>query len=139
MLDLLKPYREPCFDKLEAMLAHAMLSLRATKAFSIGIGFSGCQMLGSQHNDAFAPDSLNGPSTLITETNNSGDIQGGISNGAHIFFDVGFEPPYDSGLLSATGYTDIIGATIGQKQMTSDYNGEEKELENKGEHDSSYG
>ena len=81
---------EPCFDKLEAMLAHAMMSIPATKAFSIGSGFGGCRMLGSQHNDAFIlkEGEVNGGSDtkprLITKTNNSGGIQGGISNGAHI-------------------------------------------------------
>ena len=112
---------EPCFDKLEAMLAHAMMSIPATKAFSIGSGFGGCQMLGSQHNDVFTRelDSRNDPPRLVTKTNFSGGIQGGISNGAHIYFDVGFKPP----------------ATIGQTQLTSNYNGQKKELENKGRHD----
>ncbi len=85
---------EPCFDKLEAVLAHAMMSIPATKAFSIGSGFGGCQVRGSRHNDSF----LRGTSEkekprLTTKTNNSGGVQGGISNGAHIFFDVGFKPP----------------------------------------------
>lgn len=101
---------EPCFDKLEAMLAHAMLSIPATKAFEIGSGFGGCQIPGSIHNDPFikapaVPSSQSGAYTstprprLTTKTNNSG-IQGGISNGAPIHFTVGFKPP----------------ATIGQAQ-----------------------
>jgi chorismate synthase len=97
---------EPCFDKLEATLAHAMLSLPATKGFEIGSGFGGCEVPGSSHNDAFikAPavppsEAQNGDSTarqrprLTTKTNNSGGIQGGISNGAHIYFNVAFKPP----------------------------------------------
>lgn len=115
---------EPCFDKMEAVLAHAMMSIPATKAFSIGSGFAGCQMPGSLHNDPFvrAPASSTDSSDrikLITKTNNSGGIQGGISNGAHIYFDVGFKPP----------------ATIGQAQTTAGYNTEEGVLEAKGRHD----
>lgn len=85
---------EPCFDKLEAMLAHAMMSIPATKAFAVGSGFGGCQVPGSAHNDAFVRGTGEpGRSRLATKTNNSGGIQGGISNGAHIYFDVGFKPP----------------------------------------------
>ena len=85
---------EPCFDKLEAVLAHAMMSIPATKAFSIGSGFGGCQARGSRHNDSFLKGiSENNKPRLTTKTNNSGGVQGGISNGAHIFFDVGFKPP----------------------------------------------
>jgi len=121
---------EPCFDKLEAMLAHAMLSIPATKAFEIGSGFGGCQMPGSIHNDPFIkapaiPPSQSGAymSTprprLTTKTNNSGGIQGGISNGAPIYFTVGFKPP----------------ATIGQAQQTATYGEEDGVLEAKGRHD----
>lgn len=121
---------EPCFDKLEAMLAHAMLSIPATKAFEIGSGFGGCQMPGSIHNDPFIKASAVPPSQsgaymstprprLTTKTNNSGGIQGGISNGAPIYFTVGFKPP----------------ATIGQAQQTATYGEEDGVLEAKGRHD----
>ena len=173
---------EPCFDKLEAVLAHAMLSIPATKAFEIGSGFGGCQVPGSVHNDAFIkapaptpsntnatatststpsssssstqqPPSSSSPSStphsqsngtltprdpnqnhnnntttttttnrkprLTTKTNNSGGIQGGITNGAHIFFTVGFKPP----------------ATIGQAQVTAGYDEADGTLEAKGRHD----
>lgn len=124
---------EPCFDKLEAMLAHAMLSIPATKGFEIGSGFGGCEVPGSQHNDLFlstpaTPSSQEGsdsaPSNprprLTTKTNNSGGIQGGITNGAPVYFRVAFKPP----------------ATIGQAQTTATYEGgEEGVLEAKGRHD----
>lgn len=115
---------EPCFDKMEAVLAHAMMSIPATKAFSIGSGFGGCQVPGSIHNDAFVaiPGAGLGPDgrpRLTTKTNNSGGIQGGISNGAHIYFDVGFKP----------------AATIGQAQKTAGYDSAEGTLEAKGRHD----
>ena len=122
---------EPCFDKLEAMLAHAMLSIPATKGFEIGSGFGGCEVPGSIHNDAFvqapavpgsvtANSSVNGTyPRLTTKTNNSGGIQGGISNGAPIYFRVAFKPP----------------ATIGQAQNTAMYDTQEGVLEAKGRHD----
>lgn len=122
---------EPCFDKLEAKLAHAMLSIPATKSFEIGSGLGGCEMPGSIHNDPFVkapavPPSASGaaqnPSSrprLTTKTNNSGGVQGGISNGMPIFFTVGFKPP----------------ATIGQAQQTTTYDEEEGVLEAKGRHD----
>jgi len=121
---------EPCFDKLEAVLAHSMMSIPATKAFSIGSGFGGCQMPGSIHNDPFisapvVPPSQSGLNSsiprprLVTKTNNSGGVQGGISNGAHIYFDVAFKPP----------------ATIGQAQQTTGYGQEQGVLEAKGRHD----
>lgn len=114
---------EPCFDKLEAMLAHAMLSLPATKGFEIGSGFAGTTIPGSAHNDPFvkAPADATGRSRprLTTKTNNSGGIQGGISNGAPIYFNVAFKPP----------------ATIGQAQQTAGYDEEEGVLEAKGRHD----
>ncbi len=78
---------EPCFDKLEALLAHAMLSIPSTKGFEIGSGFRGTEVPGSKHNDAFqekvGPD---GEKRLGTSTNWSGGIQGGISNGEDIYF-----------------------------------------------------
>ncbi|KAH0543622.1 bifunctional chorismate synthase/riboflavin reductase [NAD(P)H] aro2 [Glutinoglossum americanum] len=119
---------EPVFDKLEAMLAHAMLSIPATKGFEVGSGFSGCEVPGSIHNDPFirAPATLS-PLTanplprprLTTKTNNSGGIQGGITNGSPIYFRVAFKPP----------------ATIGQAQHTALYDGDEGILEAKGRHD----
>ena len=111
---------EPCFDKLEAVLAHAMMSIPATKAFSIGSGFGGCAVPGSRHNDAFIRGTgLENKPRLTTKTNNSGGIQGGISNGAHLVMECGFKPP----------------ATIGQAQITAGYDGEESELASKGRHD----
>ena len=74
---------EPTFDKLEALLAHAMLSIPATKGFEIGSGFKGTEGAGSKHNDAFIRKE-NGE--LGTKTNRSGGIQGGISNGENVYF-----------------------------------------------------
>ncbi|KAF2461723.1 chorismate synthase [Lineolata rhizophorae] len=119
---------EPCFDKLEALLAHAMLSIPATKAFELGSGFGGCQIPGSVHNDPFVkaaaappPTNASGPPRprLTTKTNNSGGIQGGITNGEPVYFTVGFKPP----------------ATIGQAQHTARYDEEDGVLEAKGRHD----
>jgi chorismate synthase len=79
---------EPCFDKMEAVLAHAMLSIPSTKGFEIGSGFRGTQVPGSGHNDMFV-DGINevtGEKTLKTITNWSGGIQGGITNGEDIYF-----------------------------------------------------
>lgn len=119
---------EPCFDKLEATLAHAMMSIPATKGFEIGSGFGGTRMPGSIHNDAFIKASVVPPGDtttgiprprLTTKTNNSGGIQGGISNGAHVYFNVAFKPP----------------ATIGQEQQTTGYDETEGVLAAKGRHD----
>jgi hypothetical protein len=74
---------EPCFDKLEAKLAHAMLSIPSTKAFEIGSGFRGSEIPGSKHNDPFV---IGKDGQLRTETNWSGGVQGGISNGEDIYF-----------------------------------------------------
>src|SRR2546423_6637203 len=79
---------EPAFDKLEADLAKAMLSLPATKGFEIGSGFSATRMRGSEHNDPFE---MRG-GKIRTSTNYSGGIQGGISNGEEIYFRVAFKP-----------------------------------------------
>jgi chorismate synthase len=106
---------EPVFDKLEASLAQAMLSIPATKGFELGAGFSGTRMNGSAHNDPFVKKG----DRLGTVTNHSGGVQGGISNGEPIFFRVAFKPP----------------ATIGQPQKTVDFNGREVVLEAKGRHD----
>ncbi|KAL4781884.1 chorismate synthase [Aspergillus varians] len=118
---------EPCFDKLEAQLAHAMLSIPATKGFEIGSGFGGCEIPGSIHNDPFVVSEVQtqlGPQSttqqrLVTKTNNSGGIQGGISNGASVYFRVAFKPP----------------ATIGQAQQTATYDLGNGVLEAKGRHD----
>ncbi|ORY56099.1 chorismate synthase [Pseudomassariella vexata] len=119
---------EPCFDKMEAELAHAMMSIPATKGFEVGSGFGGCEIPGSIHNDAFirAPESDKSSKSgiprpkLTTKTNNSGGIQGGITNGAPIYFRVAFKPP----------------ATIGQAQNTATYDGDgEGVLAAKGRHD----
>jgi len=76
---------EPVFDRIEAQLAKAMLSINACKGFSLGSGFEGTKMFGSQHNDYYNSDGT-------TKTNFSGGIQGGISNGMDIYFDVAFKP-----------------------------------------------
>lgn len=74
---------EPVFDKFEAVLAHAMLSIPATKGFEVGSGFKGTEVPGSKHNDLFLKNENGG---LTTKTNWSGGIQGGITNGADIYF-----------------------------------------------------
>ncbi|ANZ75466.1 BA75_02521T0 [Komagataella pastoris] len=106
---------EPAFDKLEALLAHAMLSIPATKGFEIGSGFEGTRIPGSQHNDPFYVED----GRFKTRTNNSGGIQGGISNGENIYFSVAFKPP----------------ATISQEQQTASYEGVDGVLAAKGRHD----
>ena len=106
---------EPVFQKLEALLAQAMLSIPASKGFEIGSGFEGTKMKGSEHNDPFTQKS----GRLGTKTNYSGGVQGGISNGEPIFFRIAFKPP----------------ATIGQQQLTADFDGNETTLEAKGRHD----
>jgi chorismate synthase len=106
---------EPVFDKLEAQLARAMLSIPATKGFEIGSGFAGTRMRGSQHNDPFVQK--NG--RLGTASNRSGGVQGGISNGENIYFRVAFKPV----------------ATIGQDQATADFTGRQVVLAAKGRHD----
>ncbi|KAK9447128.1 chorismate synthase, partial [Limtongia smithiae] len=108
---------EPVFDKFEAELAHAMLSIPATKGFEIGSGFVGTTIPGSQHNDPFYKDPATGK--FRTKTNNSGGIQGGITNGENIYFSVAFKPP----------------ATISQEQKTATYDGTDGTLAAKGRHD----
>lgn len=110
---------EPCFDKLEAMLAHAMLSIPATKGFEFGSGFLGTQMPGSKHNDCFYHDESTG--RLRTHTNFSGGVQGGISNGENIYFSVAFKS----------------AATISQEQQTATYEGKSGVLAARGRHDPS--
>lgn len=107
---------EPVFRKLDAELARAMLSIPASKGFEIGSGFAGAGMSGSEHNDPFV---LLDNGQLGTMTNNSGGIQGGISNGELIRFRVAFKPV----------------ATIGRAQETVDFNGQSVTLEAKGRHD----
>jgi chorismate synthase len=106
---------EPVFDKLEADLAKAILSIPAAKAFEIGSGFGATQMRGSQHNDAFETRA----GKIRTTTNNSGGVQGGISNGEDIYFRVAFKPP----------------ATIALEQKTVTNSKDETELAARGRHD----
>ncbi|GAB4276625.1 MAG: chorismate synthase [Opitutales bacterium] len=105
----------PVFDRLEADLAKAMLSLPATKGFEVGSGFAGTELFGSEHNDLFE----NRGGTIGTKTNRSGGVQGGISNGEELFFRTAFKPT----------------ATILQKQPTVTQSGEPTELQGKGRHD----
>jgi chorismate synthase len=107
---------EPVFDKLEAELAKAMMSLPASKGFEIGSGFAGTLMTGSEHNDEFYTDELG---QLRTRTNRSGGTQGGISNGENIVIRVAFKPT----------------ATIRKEQKTVTNAGEETLLSAKGRHD----
>jgi chorismate synthase len=103
---------EPVFDKLHAELGKAMLSINAVKGFEYGSGFEGASWKGSQHNDLFNEDGT-------TKTNYSGGIQGGISNGLDIYFNVAFKPV----------------ATIMQDQNTIDKTGKEITMQGKGRHD----
>ena len=107
-----KSLGEPVFDKLHAVLGQAMLSINAVKGFEFGSGFDGTKLKGSEHNDLFNPDGT-------TKTNLSGGIQGGISNGMDIYFQVAFKPV----------------ATIMQKQETINSKGETIEMQGKGRHD----
>tara|TARA_Y100000385_G_scaffold265608_1_gene300035 strand:- start:1471 stop:2535 length:1065 start_codon:yes stop_codon:yes gene_type:complete len=103
---------EPVFDRLHAQLGKAMLSINAVKGFEYGSGFEGVKMKGSAHNDVFNSDGS-------TKTNRSGGIQGGISNGMDIYFNVAFKPV----------------ATVMQAQETIDKNGNTVEMHGKGRHD----
>lgn len=106
---------EPAFDKLHAELGKAMLSINAVKGFEYGSGFEGIKMRGSEHNDAFyIEDGL-----VKTRTNYSGGIQGGISNGQDIYFNVAFKPV----------------ATIMQDQESIDKHGNTATVSGKGRHD----
>lgn len=106
----------PVFDKLEADLAKACMSLPASKGFEIGSGFDGTLLTGSEHNDIFYIDEQG---RTRTRTNRSGGIQGGISNGETIVLRVAFKPT----------------STIGKLQKTVTRSGEETELRGKGRHD----
>ena len=107
---------EPVFDKLEADLAKAVMSLPASKGFEIGSGFAGTLLTGSEHNDEFYIDD---DGNIRTKTNRSGGIQGGISNGENIIIRVAFKPT----------------ATIGKEQKTVTSESEETTLAAKGRHD----
>lgn len=107
----------PVFDKLEADLAKACMSIPAAKGFEIGSGFGGTLLTGKQHNDEFYIDEVTGATR--TKTNRSGGVQGGISNGEDIVVRVAFKPT----------------STIGQMQATVTRDGEEVELRGKGRHD----
>ena len=106
---------EPVFDKLEADLAKAMLSLPASKGFEIGSGFGGVLLRGTEHNDAFRSEK----GKVVTSTNRSGGIQGGISNGATIYFRVAFKPV----------------ATVMVEQNTVDVHLQNTSLKGRGRHD----
>ena len=106
---------EPVFDRLHAELGKAMLSINAVKGFEYGSGFKGVTMRGSQHNDAFYQDG----DKVRTKTNYSGGIQGGISNGEDIYFNVAFKPV----------------ATIMQDQDSVNEAGEAVTVSGKGRHD----
>ena len=103
---------EPVFNKLQAALAYAMLNIPAVKAFEYGSGFAGTRLTGSRHNDIFNLDGT-------TQTNFSGGIQGGISNGMDIYFRVGFKPV----------------ATLMQEQESIDKDGNKTIVKGKGRHD----
>jgi chorismate synthase len=106
---------QPVFDRLEADLAKAMLSINASKGFEIGSGFQGTRMKGSEHNDLFTEE--NGK--VKTSTNHSGGVQGGLSNGMPIIFNVAFKPV----------------ATLMQDQQSINKQGEEVVVSGKGRHD----
>ena len=106
---------EPVFDKLHAELGKAMLSINAVKGFEYGSGFEGIKLRGSMHNDEFYSEG----GKIRTKTNHSGGIQGGISNGEDIYFNVAFKPV----------------ATIMQDQQSVDKDGNEVRVSGKGRHD----
>ncbi len=106
---------EPVYDKLHAQLGKAMLSINAVKGFEYGSGFDGVRLRGSQHNDEF----VNEKGRIRTKTNHSGGIQGGISNGEDIYFNVAFKPV----------------ATIMKDQHSVDKEGNEVQVSGKGRHD----
>lgn len=107
---------EPVFDKFNADLGKAMLSINAVKGFEIGSGFAGVSMRGSEHNDEFFVDSSN---NIRTKTNNAGGTLGGITNGEDIYFRVAVKPV----------------STIEKKQNSIDINKQETSVEGTGRHD----
>lgn len=106
---------EPVFDKLHAVLGQAMLSINAVKGFEYGSGFEGVKMYGSEHNDVFVKEG----EKIVTRTNHSGGIQGGISNGEDIYMNVAFKPI----------------ATIMNDQESIDKEGNKVTVSGKGRHD----
>ena len=106
---------EPAFGKLHAQLGAAMLSINAVKGFEYGRGFAGVEERGSEQNDVFVPSE----GGITTKTNNSGGIQGGISNGQDVYFRVAFKPV----------------ATLLREQPTVNIQGEETTLQARGRHD----
>jgi chorismate synthase len=106
---------EPVFDRLEADLAKAVLSLPASKGFEIGSGFAGTELRGSEHNDEFYMDG----ERVRTRTNRSGGVQGGITNGETICFRVAFKPT----------------ATIMREQRTVNIHHEDTTIKGRGRHD----
>lgn len=106
---------EPVFDKFHAVLGHAMLSINAVKGFEYGSGFKGTLLPGSQHNDVFVQEG----GKIKTITNHSGGVQGGITNGMDVYFNVAFKPT----------------ATILKAQQTVDSQGKIVNLEAQGRHD----
>lgn len=106
---------DPCFDKLQATLAHAIMSIATIKGIEFGAGFDVAEMKGSECNDRF----INQNGQITTETNHAGGILGGISNGQDIILRVAVKPP----------------SSISQKQMTVNVDGEEEEIQVKGRHD----
>ena len=106
---------EPVFNKLHAALGHAMLTINAVKGFEFGSGFAAAEMNGSDHNDEF----VNEEGKVKTRTNFSGGIQGGISNGEDIYFNVAFKPT----------------STIMMNQESVDLKGDNVTIKPKGRHD----
>jgi chorismate synthase len=106
---------EPLYEKLPAVLSSAMMSINAVKGFEIGSGFAGTRWKGSQHNDIFYHDG----ERIRTQTNHSGGVQGGISNGEPLRFRVAFKPT----------------ATIMQDQESVDHEGKKTVVKGKGRHD----
>jgi chorismate synthase len=106
---------EPVFDRFEADLAKAMLSLPASKGFEIGTGFAGTELRGSEHNDAFYMEG----GRVRTRTNRSGGVQGGITNGETVYFRVAFKPT----------------ATIMREQDTVSVDLEDTTIKGRGRHD----
>jgi chorismate synthase len=107
---------EPVFDKLHADLGRAMLGINAVKGFQVGSGFAAATLRGSQHNDGYG---IGSEGEVRTATNRSGGVQGGISNGEDIVFDVAFKP----------------ASTLMRTQRSVDREGRPVELEGRGRHD----
>ena len=106
---------EPLFNKFHAALGHAMLSINAAKGFEYGSGFAGVEMRGSEHNDEFFSEG----NDVKTSTNHSGGVQGGITFGQDVYFNVAFKPV----------------ATIMKDQQSVNEHGEAVTVKGKGRHD----